>query len=119
MDPWGPDQEGTDLGLERSWDPVAALACHRNQEALNKNGAWKERAFKGQCWKSRSQRLKEMGRLALGAEAHQTTVDWETKLLGLQPPWVKTQVRPNPTRSRPELVTNRRDSQLVNDYRLR
>jgi len=51
MDPWGPDREGTELGLglERSWDPVAALACHRNQEALNKNGAWKERAFKRQC----------------------------------------------------------------------
>jgi hypothetical protein len=49
MDPWGPDREGMELGLERSWDPVAALACNRNQEALNKNGAWKERAFKRQC----------------------------------------------------------------------
>ncbi len=113
MDPWGPDREGTEgteLGLEWGLDPVTALACHRNQEALNKSGAWKERAFKGQDKKTWSQRLKKGGRLALGAEAHQTTVDWETKLLGLQTPWGKTQGRSNPTRSRPESVTNWRCS---------
>ena len=46
--PGGNGRNGTELGLEWSWDPVTALACHRNQEALNKTDAWKERAFKGQ-----------------------------------------------------------------------
>ena len=55
MDPWGPDREGNgrngkelELELEWSWDPMTALAWHRNQEALNKKEALKEGAFKGQ-----------------------------------------------------------------------
>jgi len=79
----------------------------------------KSELSRGRTKKTWSQRLKNGGRLARGAEAHQTTVDWETKLLGLQTPWVKTQGKSNPTRSRPESITNWRNSQLAKDYRLR
>ena len=46
--PTGKVKNGKELELGWSWDPVTALACHRNQEALNKTGALKDRAFKGQ-----------------------------------------------------------------------
>jgi hypothetical protein len=95
MDPLGPDREGEN-GTEREPDDGTGLTPHSGsseqkgaEEESVRQASFKrvglERAdFQGAGLKICSQRLNGRGQLALGAEAQQTTVDWKTKLLGLQ-----------------------------------
>ena len=90
MDPWGPDREGkerkrTGAGMELGSGDGTGLPPQSGSS--KQNGGLERPGIQGAGLKNLEPKTEERGRLALGAEAHQTTVDWETKLLGLQPPW--------------------------------